>query len=131
MTPALEDFLVHWAIMSMSLWVASFIFKGLKFESSGSLVIAALVLGFANAVIKPILFWLTLPLTIITLGLFYVALNGFIIQLVAAMVKGFKVSGFWTALFVSFFIAIFAAFLESFFPGSNPILIPQGPTIIT
>jgi putative membrane protein len=129
MSQHLSDFLLHWGILSVSLWVASFIFSGLKFESVGALIISALVLGFANAVVKPILVILTFPLTIITLGFFYLALNAFMILLVAKLVNGFKVSGFWTALFVSIFIALFAAFLESFFPGSTTILIPQGNTI--
>ncbi len=129
MSAQLTDFLIHWGIMSASLWVASFLFKGLKFDNNGTLLISALVLGFANAVVKPILFFLTLPLTILTLGLFYLALNAFIIQIVAKLVKGFSVSGFWTAVFVSIFIAIFAGFLESFFPGTTTILIPAGNTI--
>ncbi len=129
MSQHLSDFLLHWGILSVSLWVASFLFSGLKFESVGALIISALVLGFANAVVKPILVILTFPLTIITLGFFYLALNAFMILLVAKLVNGFKVSGFWTALFVSIFIALFAAFLESFFPGSTTILIPQGNTI--
>lgn len=129
MPTPLTEFLINWGIMSASLWVASFLFRGLKFDSHGALLISALVLGFVNAVVKPILFLLTFPLTIVTLGLFYLALNAFMIQLVAKLVKGFSVSGFWTALFVSIFIAIFASFLESFFPGTTTILISKGNTI--
>jgi putative membrane protein len=123
------EFLINWGIMSASLWVASFLFKGLKFDNHSALLISALVLGFVNAVVKPILFLLTFPLTIVTLGLFYLALNAFMIQLVAKLVKGFSVSGFWTALFASIFIAFFASFLESFFPGTTTILISKGNTI--
>ncbi|HEY3300372.1 MAG TPA: phage holin family protein [Methylophilaceae bacterium] len=124
-----SEFLINWGIMSASLWVASFLFRGLKFDNHSALLISALVLGFVNAVVKPILFLLTFPLTIVTLGLFYLALNAFMIQLVAKLVKGFSVSGFWTALFVSIFIAFFASFLESFFPGTTTILISKGNTI--
>ncbi len=129
MNSQISYFLIHWAIMSFSLWIASKLFKGIKFDNSKSLIISALVLGFANAVVKPILFFLTLPLTVLTLGFFYLALNAFIIQIVAKLVDGFKVSGFWTALFVSVFIAIFAAFLESLYPGTHTILIHQNNTI--
>ena len=72
-------FLVQWGLTSLSLWVASYIFSGLRFADGGSLIIAALVLGFANAIVKPLLILFTLPLTVITMGLFllviiYVAL---------------------------------------------------------
>lgn len=129
MSTQLTEFLINWGIMSASLWVASYLFKGLKFDSHSALLISALVLGFVNAVVKPILFILTIPLTVMTLGFFYFALNAFMIQLVAKLVKGFSVSGFWTALFVSIFIALFAGFLESFFPGTTTIIINKGNTI--
>jgi putative membrane protein len=99
-------FLIHWLIMSLSLWICSYIFSGLRFESTSSLVISALLLGFANAIIKPVLIFLTLPLTILTLGLFILVINAIMIILVASLVKGFVLSGFWTAFFASIFIAL-------------------------
>ena len=97
----LAPFLIHWAITALSLWIASHIFKGLTFESTGALVISALLLGLANAVVKPLLIVLTLPLTLVTFGLFLLVINALMILLVAALVRGFRVSGFWTALFLS------------------------------
>lgn len=125
----LYDFFIHWGIMSLSLWVASYLFSGLKFSGNASLLVAALLLGFANAILRPILIVLTLPLTLITFGLFLLVINALIIQLVAALVKGFQVSGFWTAFFVSIFIAAFGFFIELLIPGSTPIVIPAGNTI--
>ena len=125
----LYDFILHWGIMSFSLWVASHLFKGLHFSSNASLLVAALLLGFVNAILRPILILLTLPLTILTLGLFLLVINALMIMLVAAMVKGFQVSGFWTAFFASIFIALFALFIEMLLPGSAPILIPTSNTI--
>ena len=115
----LSDFLIHWLIMSFALWVASYVFKGLKFETKASLLVSALVLGFMNAVLRPILFWLTLPITLITLGFFALALNAFMIMLVAKLVSGFKLSGFWTAFFASIFIAIFSFIIELFLPSQG------------
>jgi putative membrane protein len=130
MTPQIYDFLLHWGVMSLSLWVASFLFDGLSFSSKSSLLVSALMLGFANAILRPILIVLTLPLTFITLGLFLLVINALMIQLVAALVKGFKVSGFWTAFFASIFIAAFGFFIELFLPGSGPALIRStGPTL--
>lgn len=132
MTNALVEFLVHWAIMSLSLWVASYIFKGITFTSKSSLLVSALLLGFVNAILRPILIFLTLPLTLLTLGLFLLVINALMIMLVAAIVKGFKLSGFWTAFFASIFIAAFGFFIELLMPGSQHlVVIPAGHDLIT
>lgn len=125
----LTDFLVHWAIMSLALWVASYVFNGIKFSSRSSLLISALILGFVNAVLRPILFFLTLPLTLITFGLFALVLNALMVMLVAKVVKGFKLSGFWTAFFVGIFIAAFSFFIELMLPSQGMIMIKNGNTI--
>ena len=74
-------FLVQWGLTSLSLWVASYIFSGMKFADGGSLLIAALLLGFANAVVKPLLILFTLPLTIVTMGLFLLVVKVILIKL--------------------------------------------------
>jgi len=99
-------FLLHWGITALSLWVTSLIFKGLKFDTVSSLVIAALLLGLANAIVRPLLIVLTLPLTLITFGLFILVINALMILLVAKLVKGFSVSSFWTAFFASIVISL-------------------------
>ena len=130
MSAHLPDFLIHWAIMSLSLWVASYVFNGIKFSNKSSLLISALVLGFVNAVLRPILLILTFPLTIVTLGLFILVVNALMIMLVATLVNGFKLSGFWTAFFVSIFIALFSLFIEYFLPSQGVMMINTGgPTI--
>ncbi|MFT4268564.1 MAG: phage holin family protein [Xenophilus sp.] len=125
----LAPLLIHWAITALSLWAASHIFRGLKFDSTGALVIAALLLGFANAVVKPLLVVLTLPLTLVTFGLFLLVINALMILLVSALVRGFRVSGFWTALFASLFVSILSVLIGSFVSGPDPamqIQMPQG-----
>jgi putative membrane protein len=125
----LVPFLIHWAITALSLWVASHIFRGLKFDSTGALIVAALLLGFANAIVKPLLIVLTLPLTLLTFGLFLLVINALMILLVAALVKGFRVSGFWTALFASLFVSLLSILIGSLLGGSDPattIQMPQG-----
>ncbi|MDQ0033381.1 putative membrane protein [Variovorax boronicumulans] len=116
----ITPFLVHWAITAVSLWVASLLFRGLKFDGTGALVISALLLGLANAVVKPLLIVLTLPLTLVTFGLFLLVINALMILLVAALVKGFKVSGFWTALFASIFISLLSIAIGSFVTSDDP-----------
>ena len=105
-------FLVQWGLTSLSLWVASYIFSGLRFADGGSLLIAALVLGFANAVVKPLLILFTLPLTVLTMGLFLLVVNALVLMLVSALVSGFTISSFWTALFASIFISLFSLFIS-------------------
>jgi putative membrane protein len=126
----LTAFFLHWAITGVSLWIASLVFsKGLKFDSTASLVISALLLGFANAIVKPLLIVLTLPLTLLTFGLFLLVINALMLLLVAWFVKGFKVSGFWTAVFASLFISILSIIIGGFFVGGTPeteIRMPSG-----
>ena len=105
-------FLVQWGLTSLSLWVASYIFSGIKFVDGGSLLIAALVLGFANAIVKPLLILLTLPLTVVTMGLFLLVVNALVLMLVGAVVSGFTVASFWTAFFASIFISVFSLFVS-------------------
>ena len=107
----LMPFLIQWSLTSLSLWVASYIFSGLRFADAGSLWIAALLLGFANALVKPLLILFTLPLTVFTLGLFLLVINALMLMLVSALVSGFTISSFWTAFFASIFISLFSLFI--------------------
>jgi putative membrane protein len=123
----LTPFLLHWAITALSLWVASHIFGGLKFDDASSLIVSALLLGFANALIKPLLIVLTLPLTLLTFGLFVLVINALMILLVARLVKGFKVSSFWTAFFASIFISLFSIAVGSLVVTDSPASTIQMP----
>ena len=105
-------FLVQWGLTSLSLWVASYVFSGIKFVDGGSLLIAALVLGFANAIVKPLLILLTLPLTVVTMGLSLLVVNALVLMLVGAVVSVFTVASFWTAFFASIFISVFSLFVS-------------------
>lgn len=118
MLPQITPFLLHWAILALSLWVASHVFHGISFENKSSLIVSALLLGFANAIIRPVLIMLTLPLTLVTFGLFILVINALMMMLVAWLVRGFKVSGFWTAFFVSIFISVIS-FLIGYFTSSG------------
>jgi len=113
----IASFLIQSAITAFALWLASKIFRGLKFDGGRSLIIAALLLGFANAIVRPVLVFFTLPLTILTLGLFLLVINALMLMLVAAIVRGFRISGFWTAFFASIFISILSIALGLFVPS--------------
>lgn len=130
MLHGLVPFLVQWLITSLSLWASSYVFAGLKFENARALVISALLLGFANAIVKPLLIILTLPLTLVTFGLFLLVINALMILLVAWLVKGFTISGFWTAFFASIFISVLSFLIGAFFSGDGnpPLQPPRGGT---
>jgi len=115
----LAGFFIQWGITSLSLWVASLLFNGIRFSSTGSLIISALLLGFANAMLRPLLVILTLPLTLVTLGFFLLVINALMLLLVAKVVSGFKISGFWTAFFASLFISILSMALGSLVPNAE------------
>ncbi len=116
----LAGFFIQWGITSLSLWVASLLFNGIRFSSTGSLIISALLLGFANAVLRPLLVILTLPLTLVTLGFFLLVINALMLLLVAKLVDGFKVDGFWTAFWASLFISLLSLVLGAFVLGGSP-----------
>ena len=102
----MTGFLVRAAFSALGLWIASHLLSGLSFDSPTKLLIAALVLGVVNALVRPIAFILTLPLTILTLGLFLLVLNAGMVALVAWLVPGFQVDGFWTALLAALIVSL-------------------------
>lgn len=91
-------FLLRAAISALGLWVASRLLDGLHFSTTSQLLLAALLLGVVNAFVRPLAFILTLPITVVTLGLFMFVLNAGMVALVAWIVPGFTISGFWTAV---------------------------------
>ena len=127
----LTAFFLHWGITALSLWLASLMFKGLKLDSTGALVGSALLLGLANAIVKPLLILLTFPLTLITFGLFILVINAFMVLLVARLVKGFKVSSFWTALWASLLISVLSIVFGAMVDGSpeTTIEMPHGNSV--
>lgn len=115
----LTGFFIQWGITALSLWVASLVFNGIRFSGTSSLIVSALLLGFANAVLRPLLIVLTLPLTLVTLGFFLLVINALMLLLVAKLVSGFKISGFWTAFFASLFISLLSMALGSLVPDTE------------
>jgi putative membrane protein len=125
MPHGLVPFLIHWAVTTLLLWVASHIFKGISYSSPGALWVAALLLGLVNAIVRPVLILFTLPLTILTLGFFLLVINALMMMLVGAVVKGFEVKGFWTAFFASLLIALLSFFLDAALWGGTTFTFTQ------
>ena len=97
----MRGILLRTLIIVLGLAIASAIVPGVDIFGTGSLILAAFLLAIVNAVVRPIAFVLTLPLTIVTLGLFLFVLNAAMFGLVAAMLDNFTVAGFWSAVFGS------------------------------
>lgn len=115
----LGGFFIHWAITAFSMWVASRVFSGMRFSGAGAVLWSALLLGLANAVLRPLLIFLTLPLTFLTLGFFLLVINALMLQLVARFVSGFRLDGFWTAFFASLFISLLSLLLMALVPDGG------------
>lgn len=90
--------LITWLINAAVLFALPYLMQSIRVENFGTALIAALVLGLINTLIRPILVVLTLPVTVLTLGLFIFIINGLLFWLVANMVGGFQVAGFWPAV---------------------------------
>jgi len=103
--------LIRWIISVIFLYVLSLIFSGVVIDSLFAAIVAAAVLGIISVTIKPLLQIISLPITFLTLGLFYLVVNGLMLLLVSAIVPGFSIGGFWTA----FFAAIVLSLLNSVF----------------
>jgi Predicted membrane protein len=90
--------LFRWLLNAAALLLVAYLYPGVEVTSFGAALLAAIVLGLVNAVIRPILLVLTLPVTILTLGLFIFVINALLFWLAAEIVGGFHVAGFWAAL---------------------------------
>lgn len=106
-------FLLHWVVIAVALGVTCWILPGVHVDSPLALAVAAVVLGFVNAVVRPVLVLLTLPITVLTLGLFYLVVNGFAFALAAAVVPGFAVDSFGWAILGALVLGVVSWFLSS------------------
>lgn len=106
------ELLLVWILNAVALLVVAYLLPGITVASFGSALIAALVLGLLNTLIKPLLILLTLPITIVTLGLFLLVLNALVFWFAGSVLKGFQVSGFWWALLGAFVYSVVSGLLS-------------------
>ena len=108
-------FLAHWIVVAVALAVTAYLVPGVIVDSFTALMAAALVLGLVNALVRPILTILTLPLTVLTLGLFYLVVNGLAFALAAALTPGFSVAGFGSAVIGALIVSLVSWVVGSIF----------------
>lgn len=106
--------LIKWLVSAIAVFITSYILPGVDIDSFGTTFIVALVLGIINAVVKPLLFILTLPITILTFGLFTLILNVFMILLTDFLVTGFRLENVLWALIFGFVLSIINSVLNKF-----------------
>ena len=95
----MRGLLVRWVVSAMALWMTSGIVRGIEVRGLAPLLLAAAMIGVINAFVRPIVLVLTLPLTVVTFGLFVLVVNAAMLALASAFVSGFEVHGFWSAVF--------------------------------
>jgi putative membrane protein len=105
--------LLVWLINAVALIAVAYLLPGVGVTSFASALVAALILGLLNAVVRPVLFLLTLPVTILTLGLFIFVLNGLLFWFVGSFIQGFVVAGFWSGVFGAIVFSLISWILSS------------------
>lgn len=111
------NFIIKLLITAIAVIISAYFLPGVSVDSFLIAIIVAAVLAFLNVIIKPILIFFTIPLTILTLGLFLLVINALIILLTEALVPGFHVDGFWWALLFSLILSLLVSVFEAFTGG--------------
>ncbi|MBM3835460.1 MAG: phage holin family protein [Verrucomicrobia bacterium] len=113
MSPTVKQFLQRWAINTLAVLVAANVIQGIRYETVAGLLVASLLLGILNAFLRPVMMLLSLPLLILTLGLFTFVINALLLYLVGWLVKGFQVETFWAAFWGALIISLISLVANS------------------
>ncbi|MFN3629329.1 MAG: phage holin family protein [Casimicrobiaceae bacterium] len=116
MRDRLPRLLIVWLLNAAALMIVAYLMRGVQVVDFASALWAAAVLGVVNTLIRPVLALLTLPITVLTLGFFYLLLNGFLFWLVGKLLGGFEVTGFWSAVFGGLLYGVIAWLLAWLIP---------------
>jgi putative membrane protein len=110
----MKGLLIRWLINAGALWLIAYAIEGIEVQGFLAALIASAVLGIINAVLRPIFILLTLPINLLTLGLFTFIINGGMLYLAGTLVRGFEVHGFWAAVFGALILSIISALTTAF-----------------
>lgn len=106
--------LVRWLVLTVAIILASYLLEGIYLSGFSSAFFAAALLGILNALFRPVILILTLPINILTLGLFTFVINALMLKMVSGVIPGFEVHGFWTAVFGALIISVVSGLLNYF-----------------
>jgi putative membrane protein len=124
--------LIRAVVNALAIWLATEIVPGIEAGSVTTVVVAALVLGLVNAIVRPVLLVLTLPLTLVTLGLFLFVLNALCLWLTSAIVPGFEVRGFWPAFWGALIVSALSWVVNGFVSDRGRVVVitePERPAL--
>ena len=113
--------IVRWLILTAAIMVASYLLEGIEVSGFFSALFGAVILSLLNIFFKPVLIILTLPFNILTMGLFTFVINAFLLMMVSGVIPGFKITGFWAALWGALLISIVNALLNSFISDQGKV----------
>lgn len=111
--------LIRILVTALAALLTQYILPGVSIDSFTTALLVAIVLGLLNLIVKPVLVILTLPVTVVTLGLFLLVINALIVMWAGSLVKGFKVDNFWWALLFSVVLSIISSIMLSLGPGTD------------
>jgi putative membrane protein len=109
------NILIQWLINALAVYATAHLLDGIHIKSFGAAVLVALVLGLVNAIVRPVLVFLSIPFIIVTLGLFLLVINALLLQLSASIVGGFSIDSFWWAVAGSLVISLISWLLSALF----------------
>jgi len=114
----MRGLVVRWLVCAVALYLTDLILPGIEIQSVGALLFAAAAIGILNALVRPVILLVTLPLNILTLGLFTLVINAAMLKLASDVVRGFEVHGFWAA-FAGWLLLSFFTFVINFLIGER------------
>ncbi len=114
----MRGLVVRWLVSAVALYLTDLILPGIEIQSTGALLFAAAAIGILNAIVRPIILLVTLPLNILTLGLFTLVINAAMLKLASDVVRGFEVHGFWAA-FAGWLLLSFFTFVINYLIGER------------
>ncbi len=117
----MKGIFLRWLILTFSIIATSYLIDGIQVSGFVSAFFAAAILGILNAFFRPILLILTLPVNILSLGLFTFVINAIVLKMVSGVISGFEVYGFWSAVFGSLLISLVSSLLTSFIGGRGTV----------
>lgn len=120
----MRSLFIRWLILTAAIMFASYLIEGIKVDGFSSALLAAAILGMLNAIFRPILIILTLPINIMSLGLFTFVINALLLMMASGVISGFVVEGFWSAIFGSLIISVVNGILGSWISkpeGGRPV----------
>lgn len=120
--------LLIWFLNALALLTVAYVLPGISVDGFTAALVAALILGLINTLLRPLLIFLTLPVTVVTFGLFILVINGLLFWFAGSVLKGFEVSGFWTGVLGALLYSIFSSVLAMlFFDRKNKVENHQHP----